>query len=824
MKENRDCTELDNPLCGHMAELLKTVGTGDGLLLELGRRAGISAEQAAAAGLAYAAVTSDETGAQRLEAHGFEAVCHRFGNEQEDTSFLGRLVSGRRLLAIVVAGLPAEPENPGGFLTVLRGAAIESRAPLLLCVPNAGEETRTLELLAGQAEREDGFLRTWGPAYTEKEIALLTQAAGWRETAKNDVIRRIGSVSEASSHTLLAPGSTAHKYVSLLKKMADPSASARFLVRAYLPGAVPSAPADGEKRPFLTVLTRTQGSRLSCLREVLLCLTAQTVTDFEVLVIGHCVSEQQEGEIQAVIKETPTWLREKIRFLHVDGGTRATPLNLGFSEARGSYISILDDDDLVFDNWVECFRRLYQKNPGKILRVGIARQDWEFVHTSCGSDTARAIGLPEAVYTKPFNFLGQLHQNECPTMGLAYPASVFQDLGVRFDEDMTTVEDWDFLMRSAYICGVADNLEIAGIYRWWANAESSKTVHGPEEWNRNQDDVLIKLDRMPLLLPNGYASQILQLVREHYNYLAGVPYKGPRADPSTLYVGYDPERQGFDPRQTMTMRNQNMGDAFEFNFDLRGLGPKTPEKVRWDPGEQAGLYIGSLKIETRRGDGDWEPTSLYSVTTNGLAMQDGFWFFHPDPQLTLPVPDGACYIRFSGHWSGSLPSETLSKMLSVYRDSRSTSLYYGGTDGFSESRRLFAMFGDLTDATTFHVLFDDMESLGHIAQVRWDALEQRAVHIKTCGITLHYADGHVKVLDLKACSSNGKPCGTGIWFNHGDPSLIFRVDGVLRSVTFDGTWAAFRGEPLILPPRPGLTHVLASKAKAVLRRLRIHRH
>lgn len=61
--------------------------------------------------------------------------------------------------------------------------------------------------------------------------------------------------------------------------------------------------------------------------------------------------------MQALIEEFPASLREKISVHTVRGGNRSTPLNAGFAAARGEYIVALDDDDLVFANWVQVFHQ-----------------------------------------------------------------------------------------------------------------------------------------------------------------------------------------------------------------------------------------------------------------------------------------------------------------------------------------------------------------------------------------------------------------------------------------------------------------------------------
>ena len=176
---------------------------------------------------------------------------------------------------------------------------------------------------------------------------------------------------------------------------------------------------DGEV-PFLSVVMRTQGKRICALKEALLCLYAQTCRDFEVLLMAHNVDDAKTKEIEDLISSFPHDFLNKIRLIPVTGGTRTTPLIEGFKAARGIYISIYDDDDIVFDNWVETFRSLYDEAPGRILHAYATEQDWT-VLKSGGSISLTTCSAPKPVYCCKFNMVNQLSINRCPTMSLAFP-------------------------------------------------------------------------------------------------------------------------------------------------------------------------------------------------------------------------------------------------------------------------------------------------------------------------------------------------------------------------------------------------------------------
>ena len=209
---------------------------------------------------------------------------------------------------------------------------------------------------------------------------------------------------------------------------------------------------------FLTVVMRTQGRRLPCFAEALQSLASQTDRDFELVVVRHRIEQELAAPIDEVVASQPEWMRDRIRVLDLESGARGAPLNLGFEVARGSYMVILDDDDLALPGWVATFRRLHDGSPGRALRTVALRQDAAPV-TLDGQTRAEPIGDPYEHWPAKFQLLDHLLMNGTPPMTIAFPRSVFHDLGERFDEELDTTEDWDFLLRAVTLVGVASTEE-----------------------------------------------------------------------------------------------------------------------------------------------------------------------------------------------------------------------------------------------------------------------------------------------------------------------------------------------------------------------------
>ncbi len=379
--------------------------------------------------------------------------------------------------------------------------------------------------------------------------------------------------------------------------------------------------------PFLSVITRTQGKRPDMLVETLLSLTGQSNTDFELLIMGHNLTDEQHQTVSGIISDLPDWMREKTRLIPVTGGTRTTPLNMGFEAAKGEYIAVLDDDDLVFDHWVETFYRMSLKNKGVILHSYTVIQDWEVV----GGDfpnTPRAARAPKNTYCCDFDLIQELTLNKCPLCALAFPAYAYKHLGIRFDETLTTTEDWDFLMRTAFITGVANDPNITFLYRNWLNAENSASLHQKEEWMKNYKYVVNRFRETPIIMPVGSLDHV-------YEDILGEEIDSFYTDDVDMTELFYNDGEGFLQEKSWRRVDSSDKEKFPYVYSPGRNGARGIAGIRFDPAQYGGVSLEQLEIQVEKSDGESVMYSLADVSTNGYVVNDMIVFLKNDPQITL---------------------------------------------------------------------------------------------------------------------------------------------------------------------------------------------
>lgn len=470
-------------------------------------------------GLTYVGVDLSPAAVEAVTARGLEAHVLALGDEETTLTAIREVIGDRSVASITMLDTLEHLVEGHGTLRALRALALEFACPVVVSVPNVAHRDVPLKLLVGRWDyTETGLLDTTHVRFfTALSLERELKANGLYRTTERNVLMDESDQHFPAEHPMLQRGTTVSKLMRAIRDDADGHADVNQFVWALAPGAIsrdePFVMSRQEKRPFLSVVMRTQGRRLQSLREALTCLAGQTDDDFEVLVMAHRVGLEQQVAVERVIEDTPLSLRRRIRYVKVEHGNRVAPLNDGFAHAAGEYIVILDDDDLPFAHWVETFHKLAVEGRGRMLRTVSVRQEVEKAQVD-GRIGVRAVSGLQALYPSEFDMLQHLTGNHTPNTAVAFPRGVVHSLGLTFDPTLTTTEDWDMILRSASMVGVASAPEITCIYNWWTRDESSSTVHPRNEWEMNAATIINKLDRRPLVLPEGSVSRIRRLFGE----------------------------------------------------------------------------------------------------------------------------------------------------------------------------------------------------------------------------------------------------------------------------------------------------------------------
>lgn len=386
------------------------------------------------------------------------------------------------------------------------------------------------------------------------------------------------------------------------------------------------------KKPvFASVVMRTQGRRPEALREALLCLYAQSDQDFEVLLIGHNLKNEEKQLVEQILDELDPEFRRQIRYLPLNHGNRTTPLNYGFAHAWGKYITVLDDDDLVFEDWILNFKNAAEEHPNTLLHSYVFGQKWDVLDTPYGGTSLRSTHAVDNKYCTSFNIISELYENVCPLIGIAFPAQAFHTWGMIFDETLTTTEDWDYMMRVSFLSGVTDIPIPGSIYRLWTNAESSATVHTIDEWKKNYALIQKKFKSIPMLLKEGQAFSIYEnwnSCQSNFNTCKQLDAK--------LYYGNDAHWS--EDRTIVVEEKHNLGS---FLFEYPELNNKhNYHKLRWDPVSHGNVIIRGLTVIITDSEGDSYRLSPHEIHSNGEIYHDGILFLKDDPQVYFDIPRG----------------------------------------------------------------------------------------------------------------------------------------------------------------------------------------
>lgn len=484
-------------------------------------------------GMHYVGLDVDEGGLISLKERGFDTMFIDLRDPEAAFNIIRSSLDSRvKIGAVCIIDTLEHLEDPLKALRMFRRLSMEDGAPLLVSVPNVTHRDIGLKLATGRFDYTAAGLldHTHLQYFTEGRVGELMLSAGWHEVYEKDVQMPFSDQHFPYEHPILSEKAPLHLLMKNIRSQVDEFGEVNQFVRAYLPGperhsevSSPYLKDNHAASLFLSVIVRTQGNRIETLRESLLCLSSQTCQDFEVLVVGHNLDVERQLRVERVIADLQDSVRTRVKLVRVHGGSRSAPLNAGFENASGRYVVMFDDDDLVFGNWVETFLGLEKYNAGQLLRVVAVSQHWDRVNVGGSALVSRAVGGFESPYPENFDLVAHVVENRSPLHSLAFPRTLYSEMGFRFDSNLTTAEDWNFIIRVAPLTGVACSHDVGCIYRQWKDGDSSFSAHDEFEWRSNYFYTLRKINSQPLLLPAGAVMQLRNMYLEVERMRAGSP-------------------------------------------------------------------------------------------------------------------------------------------------------------------------------------------------------------------------------------------------------------------------------------------------------------
>ncbi|WP_404429982.1 glycosyltransferase family 2 protein [Sutcliffiella horikoshii] len=208
--------------------------------------------------------------------------------------------------------------------------------------------------------------------------------------------------------------------------------------------------------PLVSVVIPTY-NRLTMLSELMEALVLQTRKDFEVIVVndgGERVDSLKEyyPELDLTLID----LTENVK--HVQAR------NIGVSFAKGEFIMLIDDDDLIVPTHIETMLE-------KIKDVDLVYSDVEIVQYTTKN------GVREAKTRHLFAYeLDLAEMRKFSTFvpsGCLYRSYLHDQVG-KFDPEMKNYWDWDFFLRVSERCTVARS-EVAGVLYDFSEENSNQS-------------------------------------------------------------------------------------------------------------------------------------------------------------------------------------------------------------------------------------------------------------------------------------------------------------------------------------------------------------
>lgn len=492
--------------------------TQPGAVISLGCGYGSGAERLRDIGYSYIGFDVEQAGLDSLRQRGFETH-HVDLNDSSALEVVCSKLDGRPLSAVLALDILEHLRSPDTLVHALKEMCEQNQALLITSIPNVAHNDVAAKLLSGRWDISDvGLLdATHVSHFTFGRMKQLFSAAGFVEIASSDIVTEKSEQHHPEGLAFIDQRSALGQALAWARSLGDDHQFTYQFLRAWQPiSQAPKATTDDPHQAnpsgsqfAASVIVRTQGKRLDNLEEALVCLAAQTRSDFEVLVMLHRASHLAT-DIRDLIESFDQSFSSRVALHEVNEGGRARPLSVGIDSAVGEMICFLDDDDLVTADWIENYAN---SGNATVVRAQCANQQVKRLT----DNSYQKVGRPQWEYELTFDLATHLRHNQSPICSYAIPKSAFRYLGLKLDETLEVLEDYDLLMNAATLVGVISVPETTSIYHWWirtdeGTSESSLSTTDRQVWTDAHKTVVDKLDARPLIMSKGWATELQNTV------------------------------------------------------------------------------------------------------------------------------------------------------------------------------------------------------------------------------------------------------------------------------------------------------------------------
>ncbi len=103
------------------------------------------------------------------------------------------------------------------------------------------------------------------------------------------------------------------------------------------------------------------------LREAVESVMAQTLRDFEIILVDNNADEETKKEISQILRDFP----QNVRVLHEATQGNSSARNRGIRASRGKYVALLDDDDKMYPDRLESQVAMARDHPDATIIYGL---------------------------------------------------------------------------------------------------------------------------------------------------------------------------------------------------------------------------------------------------------------------------------------------------------------------------------------------------------------------------------------------------------------------------------------------------------------------